>query len=67
MRFSKLPAISHRSRLVTDLVSSTALSRRNFLGSLALLALPGMVSAQESRKPTTSRGALAGADEPDPP
>ena len=45
-----MPAISRRSRLVTDLVSSTALSRRNFLGSLALLALPGLAWAQESRK-----------------
>jgi hypothetical protein len=67
MRFSKKPAISRRSRLVTDLVSSTALSRRNFLGSLALLALPGLAWAQESRKPTTSRGALEGmAVEPKP-
>ncbi|MGA7450246.1 MAG: multicopper oxidase family protein [Rhodoplanes sp.] len=62
-----MPAISRRSRLVTDLVSSTALSRRNFLGSLALLALPGLAWAQESRKPTTSRGALEGmAVEPKP-
>ena len=42
MRFSKMPAISRRSRLVTDLVSSTALSRRNFLAYPVVTHTPNM-------------------------
>lgn len=64
---TKLSGLAGRSRRLRALVSSTALSRRNFLGSMALLTLPSLALAQDSDAPTTSSEALEGmAVEPKP-
>lgn len=65
-----LPAVSRRSRFVADLTNSTALSRRQILGSMALLALSTTAlgrSALGAGAPTTNPAALEGmAVEPKP-
>jgi hypothetical protein len=68
---ARSPALSKRSRLIADLTSSTALSRRQLLGSMALLAAPSLAVAQDvteaAPKSTTSEQALEGmAVEPKP-
>jgi hypothetical protein len=61
---SRSPALSKRSRLIADLTNSTALSRRQLLGSMALLAAPSLAVAQHATeaapKTTTSEQALEG-------
>ncbi|MEJ8573986.1 multicopper oxidase family protein [Microbaculum marinum] len=52
---------------MADLARSTALSRRGFLASVALLAAPGLLRSQEASAPTTDSQALEGmAVEPKP-
>jgi len=57
-----LPAIRRHSRLIADLTSSTVLSRRQLLGSMALLAAPSAALAAETKTetPTTNKDALEG-------